>query len=123
MGKGLALQFKRAFPDNFASYERACKSGEVITGRMHVFERLTSPRFIINFPTKQHWRDPSKLEYINDGLRDLVQQVGKLSIKSIAIPPLGCGFGGLNWTDVKLLVLHAFEHENDVRVLLFEGGN
>ena len=70
MGKGLALQFKKAFPENFASYERACKSGEVKTGQMHIVQRLASTRFIINFPTKRHWRQPSRLEYVRDGLQD-----------------------------------------------------
>src|SRR5271157_2289289 len=109
MGKGLALQFKKAFPENFASYERACEAGEVVPGRMHIVPRLTSPRFIINFPTKKLWRNPSKLEYVRDGLRDLVLHVQRLDIKSIAIPPLGCGNGGLNWAEVKPLIVQAFE--------------
>jgi O-acetyl-ADP-ribose deacetylase (regulator of RNase III) len=120
MGKGLALQFKKAFPDNFASYERACKAGEVVPGRMHVVHRLASPRFIINFPTKKHWRHPSKLEYVRDGLRDLVAQVRALGITSIAIPPLGCGNGGLAWSDVRPLIVQASEAIPDVRVVLFE---
>jgi O-acetyl-ADP-ribose deacetylase (regulator of RNase III) len=120
MGKGLALQFKKAFPDNFAAYERACKAGEVAPGRMHVVQRLASPRFIINFPTKKHWRHPSKLEYIRDGLRDLVAQVRALGIASIAIPPLGCGNGGLAWSDVRPLIVQAFEALPEVRVVVFE---
>jgi O-acetyl-ADP-ribose deacetylase (regulator of RNase III) len=120
MGKGLALQFKNAFPENFASYERACKAGEVVTGRMHVVRRLAAPRFIINFPTKQHWRQPSKLEYVRDGLRDLGTQIRTLGIASIAVPPLGCGNGGLDWDDVKPLILDAFVGLPDVRVILFE---
>lgn len=120
MGKGLALQFKKAFPENFATYEKACSAGEVVPGRMHVVQRLASPRFIINFPTKKHWRHPSKLEYVRDGLRDLTQQVQKLGITSIAIPPLGCGNGGLSWSDVKPLIVTAFEELRDVRVVLFE---
>lgn len=120
MGKGLALQFKKAFPENFASYERACKAGEVVPGRMHVVERLTSPRFIINFPTKRHWRHPSRLEDVRDGLRDLVDQVRRRGIRSIAIPPLGCGNGGLAWSAVKPLIVQAFKALDDVRVVLFE---
>ncbi|ADO68851.1 type II toxin-antitoxin system antitoxin DNA ADP-ribosyl glycohydrolase DarG [Stigmatella aurantiaca] len=120
MGKGLALQFKKAFPENFVSYERACKAGEVVPGRMHIVHRLASPRFIINFPTKKHWRNPSKLEYVRDGLRDLVTHVRKLGIQSIAIPPLGCGNGGLDWADVKPLIVQSFEALHDVRVVLFE---
>jgi O-acetyl-ADP-ribose deacetylase (regulator of RNase III) len=120
MGKGLALQFKKAFPDAFASYEKACKAGEVVTGRMHVVRRLAAPQFIINFPTKRHWRHPSKLEYIREGLVDLVHQVQSLGISSIAIPPLGCGNGGLNWTDVRREIVTALQAIPDVRVLLFE---
>jgi O-acetyl-ADP-ribose deacetylase (regulator of RNase III) len=120
MGKGLALQFKKAFPENFASYERACKAGEVKTGQMHIVQRLASPRFIINFPTKRHWRQPSKLEYVRDGLRDLVAQVKLLKIGSIAVPPLGCGNGGLEWSAVRPLIVEAFSSAPDVRVVLFE---
>ena len=93
MGKGLALQFKKAFPENFASYERACRGGEVVTGRVHVVKRLASPKFIINFPTKRSWRQPSKLEYVREGMRDLVAKVRTLGIRSLAIPPLGRGTG------------------------------
>ncbi|MDP1826592.1 MAG: macro domain-containing protein [Archangium sp.] len=120
MGKGIALQFKKAFPENFSSYERACKAGEVVPGRVHIVRRLASPRFIINFPTKKHWRNPSKLEYIRDGLADLILRVRELGIESIAIPPLGCGNGGLDWRDVKREILAAFADLPDVRVVLFE---
>jgi len=82
MGKGLALQFKKAFPESFADYERACEAGEVVTGRMHVVKRLASPKYIINFPTKKHWRHPSKLEYVRDGLRDLVAKTRELGARS-----------------------------------------
>lgn len=120
MGKGLALQFKKVFPDNFAAYARACKSKDVIPGRMHVVRRSSSPRFIINFPTKTHWRLPSKLEYVRDGLVDLIAQIRALGIQSIAIPPLGCGLGGLDWAVVKPLILDACQQIPDVRVLLYE---
>ncbi len=120
MGKGLALQFKKAFPDNFASNERACKAGELMPGHVHVVKRLTSPRFIINFPTKKQWRQPSKLGYVRDGLRDLTDQVRKLGIQSIAIPPLGCGNGGLDWTAVKPLIVQAFDGLPEVRVMLLK---
>lgn len=120
MGKGLALQFKKAFPDNFASYERACRAGEVRTGQMHIVQRLASPRFIVNFPTKGQWRQPSKLEYVRDGLGDLVAQVKRLNIESIAVPPLGCGNGGLEWLAVRPLILEAFSAVPEVRVVLFE---
>lgn len=120
MGKGLALQFKQAFPDVFASYASACHAGDVSIGRMHVVRRLVPPRFIINFPTKQHWRNPSKLEFIEAGLIDLVSQIQRLAIRSIAIPPLGCGHGGLSWTAVQPLIVESLRAIPDVRVLLFE---
>jgi O-acetyl-ADP-ribose deacetylase (regulator of RNase III) len=119
MGKGLALQFKKAFPEAFTSYELACKNGEIETGRMHVVRRLASPRYIINFPTKKHWRNPSKLEYIQAGLADLIEQVRALGIESIAMPPLGCGHGGLEWSDVRPLIEGAFASLPDVRVVLY----
>ena len=122
MGKGLALQIKNAFPDVFASYQRACKSGEVTVGRMHVVPRLGSPRFVVNFPTKTTWRKPSELDYIKDGLRDLVRVVPEQGIGSLALPPLGCGLGGLNWRDVEPLIVAAFLQLPDVRVVLFEPG-
>lgn len=119
MGKGLALQFKKAFPDNFAAYERACKSKEVVPGRMYMVRRFSPPRLIINFPTKTHWRLPSKLDYVRDGLVDLVAQIRALDIQSIAIPPLGCGLGGLDWSAVKPLILDACQQVPDVRVASF----
>jgi O-acetyl-ADP-ribose deacetylase (regulator of RNase III) len=103
MGKGIALQFKKKFPENFKQYERACRSGEVQLGKMFIVptNNLSEPHYIINFPTKDHWRNPSRLESIATGLQDLVAQVKKLNIKSIAIPPLGCGNGGLEWSEVR----------------------
>ena len=122
MGKGIALQFKRTYPDNFKAYARACKAGEVVIGKMFTFDRgeLTTPRFIINFPTKQHWRSPSRLEYIKSGLCDLIHEVERLGITSIAMPALGCSNGGLAWSDVKPLIMDAFNDVPDVRALLYE---
>src|SRR5271167_3901086 len=103
MGKGIALMFRDAFPANTAAYEIACKNGEVHVGRMFVTENLAlnGPRWIINFPTKKHWRNPSKLEWIRDGLEDLRRVIAQNHIKSIALPPLGCGNGGLEWSQVR----------------------
>lgn len=120
MGKGLALQFKRAFPAVFAAYAQACKRGEVVVGRMHVVELPGSPRFVINFPTKKQWRQPSKLEYVESGLVDLVATIRRLGIQSIAIPPLGCGLGGLDWAIVRPQIVAALEELADLRVVLFE---
>lgn len=120
MGKGIALQFKQAFPENFRAYERACAAEEVVPGQMFVFPTgsMIGPRFIINFPTKRHWRGKSRLEDIEAGLDALIEDVKRLDIKSIAVPPLGCGNGGLDWEEVRPLIERAFAKVPDVRVLL-----
>lgn len=111
MGKGIALQFKKAWPAMFKDYAAACKKGDVVPGRMHVWETgsLTQPRYIINFPTKTHWRGRSRLADIDAGLVDLCRVVRDLGITSIAVPPLGCGNGGLDWNDVEPRIRRAFE--------------
>lgn len=123
MGKGIALQFKRAFPEMYESYRTACKQGELQPGRMHVYERnglsTAGPHYIINFPTKRHWRQPSRMEDIRTGLQALVDEVSRRKIKSIAIPPLGCGHGGLMWSDVRELIMAAFEPLYDVRTIIY----
>ncbi len=103
MGKGIALMFKEAFPANFLAYEDACKRKDVRIGRMFVTENRTfeGPHWIINFPTKKHWRQPSKLEWIVEGLKDLRRVIQEHQIRSIALPPLGSGNGGLDWGDVR----------------------
>lgn len=122
MGRGIALQFKRAFPANFAVYEAACRRGEVEPGRMlvHRTGNLAGPSFVINFPTKRHWRGKSRIEDIESGLRALVDDVERLHISSIAVPALGCGLGGLQWNDVRPRIEAAFRSLPDVHVLLFE---
>lgn len=112
MGKGIALQFKEKFPENYHSYKNACKKKEVGIGKMYTTKvnQIAGPEYIINFPTKKHWRQPSKYEYIEEGLHDLVQQIEKLDIKSIAIPPLGAGQGGLDWAKVKRLIFKELEN-------------
>ncbi|KQK28660.1 Appr-1-p processing protein [Bosea thiooxidans] len=121
MGKGIALQFKRKWPANTKAYEVACKRGEVVPGKMFVFDNggLVEPKFIINFPTKRHWRQPSRLADIEAGLVDLVEQVRRLRITSIAIPPLGCGNGGLDWAIVRPKIESALEGLEGVDVRLF----
>lgn len=122
MGKGIALQFKKKWPDNFKAYALACKNKQVKLGEMFTFElgALATPRFIINFPTKDHWRSASRLEDIELGLQDLVQQIAYFDIRSIAIPPLGCGLGGLPWSDVKPLVIKYLGDIENLEVRLFE---
>lgn len=121
MGKGIALQFKQAFPANFRSYEVACKSGAVTPGRMLVHDHgmLIQPRYIINFPTKRHWRGKSLMEDIDAGLRTLVEEVRSRGIRSIAIPPLGCGLGGLDWDEVHPRIEAAFADLPEVDVHLY----
>lgn len=120
MGKGIALQFKNAFPDNYEAYRRACKDEAVRLGEMFVFETgvLGRPRWIINFPTKQHWRARSRLHHIESGLDALCATIREHEIESIAVPPLGCGSGGLDWADVLPLILTRLD-ELDAEVWIF----
>lgn len=122
MGRGIAAQFKNAYPENFNAYAAACRREEVRPGRMFVFEtgRLMPPRYIINFPTKRHWRGKSRIEDIDAGLVALVSEVRSRAIRSIAIPPLGSGLGGLEWNEVKPRIEAAFQGLNDVRVMIYE---
>ena len=121
MGKGIALQFAKAFPEILAPYEAACRSGELAAGRVQVIERpgLINPRYIINVPTKRHWRGKSRMADIDAGLVDLVRVVREHGIRSIAIPPLGCGLGGLAWDDVRPRIERAFAALPKVDVRLF----
>ena len=121
MGKGIALQFKRAYPANFKAYKAACDRGEVRLGQMFVFDtHIKGPRrFIINFPTKQHWKSASRLRDIEEGLQDLVRVVTNLGISSVAIPALGCGNGGLDWDAVRPLIEAACSQMPDVRCVVF----
>lgn len=122
MGKGIALQFKNKWPENYKAYQKACADGEVRPGKMFLFESggLVKPNFIINFPTKTQWKAKSKIEFIRDGLVDLIIQVKRLGIRSIAVPPLGCGNGGLDWHEVRPLIENAFQALPSVEVRLFE---
>lgn len=122
MGRGVALQFRKAFPDNFKFYEAACERKEVRPGKMLVHETglLTGPRFIINFPTKRHWKGKSRIEDIDSGLRALVKEITNRGIRSVALPPLGCGLGGLNWNEVRPRIIKAFNELPHVQVLLFQ---
>jgi O-acetyl-ADP-ribose deacetylase (regulator of RNase III) len=122
MGRGIALQFKNAFPDNFKAYEAACHRDAVQPGRMFVFAtgQLTNPKYIINFPTKRHWRGKSRLSDIDVGLAALVAEIKSRDIRSVAIPPLGSGLGGLDWTEVKPRIEAAVRVLANVRVVIFE---
>jgi O-acetyl-ADP-ribose deacetylase (regulator of RNase III) len=122
MGRGIALQFKNAYPKNFKAYEAACQQQQVQPGRMFVYAtgELANPRFIINFPTKRHWRGNSRMEDIESGLVDLVEVIRRNNIQSIAIPPLGSGLGGLEWDDVRPRIEKALAVLPQVKVLLYE---
>ncbi len=122
MGKGIALMFKDAFPENFKRYAEACKDKQVEVGHMFVIERneLIGPNWIVNFPTKKHWRHPTKMEWVTEGLQDLVRFIVEHQVKSIAIPPLGSGNGGLDWQDVRPRIEAAFAELKDVDVVVYE---
>ena len=122
MGKGIALQFKRAFPENFKAYKKACDADEVEPGRMFIHDLggLVRPRYIVNFPTKRHWRGHSRIEDIETGLKALAHDIHRLGIESIALPPLGCGHGGLNWSEVFPLIERMLGDLADVDILVYE---
>ena len=122
MGKGIALMFKEAFPGNFRDYENACKHKEVKIGRMFVTENraFEGPRWIINFPTKKHWRQPSRLEWITEGLGDLRRVIQEHNIHSVALPPLGTGNGGLDWNEVRPEVQRILGDLENVDILVYE---
>jgi O-acetyl-ADP-ribose deacetylase (regulator of RNase III) len=125
MGKGIALQFKQAFPTMYREYERACAAGEVKLGKMHVVDLgglVGGPRWIINFPTKGHWRAKSRMADVETGLEDLVQVIREAGIQSIALPPLGCGLGGLSWEQVRPRIEAALAAVPEVKALVFAPG-
>jgi O-acetyl-ADP-ribose deacetylase (regulator of RNase III) len=121
MGKGVALQFKQAFPENFQFYKTSCSRGEFDLGHVLVYDsgRLGEQRYIVNFPTKGHWRSRSRLEDVRNGLRDLAAEIRRLHIESIAIPALGCGNGGLDWFDVRTVIHEELDGLSGVRILLY----
>ena len=122
MGRGIALQFKKAFPDNFKAYKSVCDHKQLQPGRMFVYDlgRLHNPRYVINFPTKRHWRGKSKIEDIKEGLATLVREIQDRKIQSIAIPPLGCGLGGLDWAQVRTMIESVFANLPETHVYLYE---
>lgn len=125
MGKGIALQFKKAYPENFKAYEAAARAGKIELGKVFVYStgKLTeNPKYIINFPTKKHWRSKARTSYIRAGLTDLVREVDRLGIKTIAVPPLGCGLGGLEWSEVRPLIFEAFAYVEGVTAYVYPPG-
>ena len=122
MGKGIALMFKEKFPSNFEAYAHACKNEDVRIGKMFVTENkdLFGPKWIINFPTKTHWRVKTRIEWVEEGLLDLVRVIKEKEIRSIAIPPLGCGNGGLDWRDIRPLIVSALEDIEGLEAVIYE---
>jgi O-acetyl-ADP-ribose deacetylase (regulator of RNase III) len=124
MGKGVALEFKNRWPANFKAYKKLCDDKELQPGQMFVFDTKSlfdseGPRFLVNFPTKAHWRSKSKMSYVEDGLDALASAIQEYGIKSIGIPPLGCGNGGLNWVDVKPLIVSKLSEIEGVDIVVF----
>jgi O-acetyl-ADP-ribose deacetylase (regulator of RNase III) len=122
MGRGIALQFSKAFPENSKVYKSACDQKQLHPGMMLVCDlnRFENPRYVVNFPTKRHWKGKSRIEDIKSGLKALIEEVRKRNIHSIAIPPLGCGLGGLDWKQVRPMIENAFESLPNINVLLYE---
>lgn len=122
MGKGIALMFKEKYPENFQAYAAACKAGEVRVGTMFVTAgvELDGPRWIINFPTKENWWQPTKLEWVKNGLDDLKKVISERNIRSVALPPLGCGNGGLKWSVVRPIIEAALDELPEVEVIVYE---
>jgi O-acetyl-ADP-ribose deacetylase (regulator of RNase III) len=122
MGRGIALQFKKVWPENFKAYAAACGRNEVQPGSMHIFATgsAANPRYIINFPTKRHWRDASRIEDIEAGLTALVEEIKKRSIRSIAMPAIGAGLGGLSWVAVRDLIEKIMGPLQDKAIVVFE---
>ncbi|MGB3466200.1 MAG: macro domain-containing protein [Cyclobacteriaceae bacterium] len=124
MGKGIALAFKKSFPIVFEEYKKSVDEGEFKIGKVQIIKTgQLAPKFVINFATKKHWRHPSKIEYIEEGLIDLKTKILEYDIESISIPPLGCGNGKLEWNDVKPLMLKVLEDvSNKTDILIYEPG-
>lgn len=122
MGKGIALQFKQAYPENYRAYRQACEAGNVKPGRMFTFDfgKDHRPRYVINFPTKRHWKGNSKIADIESGLQDLATKLNDLRVQSVALPPLGCGHGGLEWSQVRSAIQGALGQLKGVKVVVFE---
>ena len=124
MGKGVALEFKRRWPENFKEYKKQCERKELIPGKVSIFDTgdmfaTSNPRYLINFPTKQHWRSKSKISYIEDGLDSFVKQLRDYKIKSVTLPPLGCGNGGLAWEDVRALLVEKLSSIEDIDFVVY----
>jgi O-acetyl-ADP-ribose deacetylase (regulator of RNase III) len=125
MGKGIALQFKKAYPNNFKAYQKACKQKDIAIGKLFIFRDsnlYSGEKIIINFPTKNDWRNPSEYSFIETGLDDLVRIIEKYQLKNVAIPPLGAGNGGLEWEKVKRIIEQKL-NSLDIDIFVYEPTN
>ena len=122
MGKGIALMFKNRYPKNMQEYASACRLNQVVTGKIFVTEtgELMGHKWIVNFPTKQHWRNPSKMVWVEQGLDDLRRFIIENDVQSIAIPALGAGLGGLHWSVVRRAIEISLRGLDGVDILVFE---
>lgn len=118
MGAGIALEFKKRYPDLFNDYKQRCQKGEVIAGRPYLFENDKVQ--VLNFPTKRHWKNNSDINDIEDGLKYLAEHHADMGIFFLALPPLGCGLGGLEWASVKTLIDKHLGPLPDLEVLVYE---
>lgn len=128
MGKGVALEFKKRWPGNFKAYKELCGKKILKPGTMFIFDNGDlfengKHRYLINFPTKKHWREKSRIEYVQEGLADFVRQVRNLKIASVSMPALGCGNGGLDWSEVRPLINERLLELSDVRFVVFAPGS
>lgn len=125
MGKGVALEFKRRWPENYRAYKRVCDTGALRPGKIFVFENqdMFDPqgrRFLVNFPTKDHWREGARMEFIDHGLDDFVSWMQRLRIRSVVMPPLGCGNGGLDWRKVREVIQEKLSQLTETDIIVFE---
>lgn len=120
MGGGLALAFKKKFPEHFETYKKMCQNGEIKVGELYVIDGDENHKVLL-FPTKIHWKNPSLMEYVVDGLKYLAENYEKMDIKSVAIPAIGCGLGDLNWEDVKEQITSVLsELDNKIDIEIYE---
>jgi O-acetyl-ADP-ribose deacetylase (regulator of RNase III) len=128
MGRGIALQFREAFPENYRRYKQVCDAGDLSPGEVFVHDRgglfgaSGGPRYVINLATIDHWTDRSSLETVASGLDALVRAIDDRGIDSVALPPIGCGYGGLDWADVRAAIEARFEGRSDVRAVVYPPG-
>ncbi len=127
MGKGIALEFKKLYPEMFKEYQLRCETGQLVIGKLFLYKTIN--KWILNFPTKRHWRHPSRLEYIEQGLKSFASNYNQLNIHSIAFPALGCGNGELNFgrqvqplmeKHLKNLLIDIFIYPDKHRIILPE---